>query len=94
MREKMRNNPNLDNVNINANTQFSKILSICSHDNGLNETLICKRMTGYNQHLNIVLIFFHILVIKEYWALMESRILLKLVLGDVRIVELSVSSHE
>ena len=61
---------------------------------GGNENLSCKRMTGNNQNLNIVLIFFHILVIKEYWVLMESRILLKLVLGDMRIVALSISSHE
>ena len=42
----------------------------------------------------IVLIFFHILVLREYWVLMESRILLKLVLGGVRIVALSISSHK
>ena len=38
-----------------------------------------------------MLIFFHIL---EYWVLNESRIPLKQVLGGVRIVELSNSSHE
>ena len=38
-------------------------------------------------------IFFHILVLKEYWVLTESRILLKPVLGGVRIVALSISSH-
>ena len=37
---------------------------------------------------------FHILVLKEYWVLTESRIPLKPVLGDVRIVALSISSHE
>ena len=31
---------------------------------------------------------------QEYWVLMESRILLKLVLGGVRIVALSINSHE
>ena len=37
---------------------------------------------------------FHILVLQEYWVLMESRILLKPVLGGMRIVALSISSHE
>ena len=36
----------------------------------------------------------HILVLHEYWVLTESRILLKPVLGGVRIVALSISSHE
>ena len=40
------------------------------------------------------LIFFHILVLREYWVLTESRIPLKPVLGCVRIVALSISSHE
>ena len=33
------------------------------------------------------------LVLEEYWVLMESRIPLKPVLGSVRIVGLSISSH-
>ena len=37
---------------------------------------------------------FYILVLQEYWALMESRIPLKLVPGGVIIVALSISSHE
>ena len=39
---------------------------------------------------------FHFLVLQEYWVLTESRILLKPVLGGVRIiiVALSISSHE
>ena len=37
---------------------------------------------------------FHVLVLQEYWVLVESRILLKPVLGGVRIVALSISSHE
>ena len=37
---------------------------------------------------------FHILVLQEYWVMTESRILLKPVLGSVRIVALSVRSHE
>ena len=37
--------------------------------------------------------FFHILVLQEYWVLMENRIPLKLVLGSLRTVALSISSH-
>ena len=37
---------------------------------------------------------FYILVLHEYWVLVESRIPLKPVLGDVRIGALSISSHE
>ena len=37
---------------------------------------------------------FHILVLQEYCVLTESRILLKPMLGGVRIVALSSSSHE
>ena len=43
---------------------------------------------------NIVLIFFHILVLREYWVLTESRIPLKPVLWGVRIVAFSIISHE
>ena len=42
----------------------------------------------------IVLIFFHILVLQQYWVLMESRIPLKPVLRGIRIVALSISSYE
>ena len=38
--------------------------------------------------IDIVLIVFHILVLQEYWILMESRIPIKPVLGGLRIVEL------
>ena len=41
-----------------------------------------------------MLIFFHILVLQEYWVLTESRILLKPVLGGLRNVALSNNSHE
>ena len=41
-----------------------------------------------------MLIFFHTLVLRVYWVQTESRITLKLVLGSVRIVALSISSHE
>ena len=34
------------------------------------------------------------LVLRAYWVETESRITLKLVLGSVKIVELSISSHE
>ena len=38
--------------------------------------------------------FFHKLVLQQYWIMTESRIPLKPELGEVRIVELSISSHE
>ena len=44
--------------------------------------------------IDIVLICFHIVVLREYWALTKNRKLLKLVLGEVRIVALSINSHE
>ena len=37
---------------------------------------------------------FHILVLQEYWVLTEIRILLKPVLGGVRIVALSITPYE
>ena len=40
------------------------------------------------------MIFFHTLVLQEYRVLTESRISLKLVLGGVRIVALSISSQD
>ena len=42
----------------------------------------------HKTYIDKELIFFHILVLQEYWVLMEIRILLKPVLGDVRIVAL------
>ena len=42
----------------------------------------------------MVFIFFHILVLQEYWVLSKSSIPLKQVLWGVRIVTLSISSHE
>ena len=41
-----------------------------------------------------MLIFFHVLVLPEYLVLTESSIPLKPVLEGVRIVVLSISSHE
>ena len=43
--------------------------------------------------IDIVLIF-HILVDLEYWVLTESRIQLNPMLGGVRNVAFSISSHE
>ena len=43
--------------------------------------------------IDIVLIF-HILVDLEYWVLTESRIQLNSMLGGVRNVAFSISSHE
>ena len=40
--------------------------------------------------MDIVLIFFHILILHEYWVLTEIRIPLKLMLGIMRIVALSM----
>ena len=45
------------------------------------------------QYIDIVL-FFHFIVFQEYWVLTESKIPLKRVLGGIRIVALSISSHE
>ena len=44
-------------------------------------------------HRYSVDIFFHILFLQEYWFLTESRILIKSVLGGMRIVALSISSQ-
>ena len=41
-----------------------------------------------------LIFFFHILVIRECWVLTQSRIPLKLVPGDVKIVAHSISSYE
>ena len=37
---------------------------------------------------------FHVLILQEYWVLMESKITLKPLLGSVRIVALSIYSYE
>ena len=52
-----------------------------------------KVISGYF-NLKSDLIFFHILVLWEFWILSESRITLKLVLAGVRIIVISISSHE
>ena len=49
---------------------------------------------NFSQCIDIMLIFLHILVLQEYWVLTETRIPLKPMLGGVKIVALSVSSHE
>ena len=54
----------------------------------------CVELENFSPCIDIVLIFFHILVIKNKLVLAESRIPLKPVLGGVRIVALSISSHE
>ena len=46
-------------------------------------------MPPLKQVLDIVLIFFHTLVLQEYWVLTESRI----PLGGVRIVALSIMNR-
>ena len=44
--------------------------------------------------IKYVLIFFHVLVLQEYWILAEDRIPLKLVLECVRVVVFSINSYE
>ena len=49
----------------------------------------CVELVNYlsvHRYCVTVLIFFHILALREYWVLTESRIPLKSVLGGVRIV--------
>ena len=49
----------------------------------------------FSSCINIVLVFFHILVLRDYWVLKESSKPLELVLPRVvRIVALSIISHE
>ena len=42
----------------------------------------------------MLIFFFNTLVLQEYWVLTGSRMSLKLVLGGVKIVAHSISSHE
>ena len=50
---------------------------------------------NFSPCIDIVLIFFfHILVIQEYWVQRNSRMLFKPVLRGIRIVALSLSSHD
>ena len=51
-------------------------------------------LMSFSPYIDIVMILFHILVLDEYWILKESRIPLKPVLGGVRIVALSITSHD
>ena len=44
--------------------------------------------------IDIVLIFFHYLVLQEHWELKDSKITLKTVLGGMGIVALSIGCHE
>ena len=54
----------------------------------LQKLSLCRmELVNLLPHIDIVLIFFHILVLQKYWALTESRIPLR------RIVALSISSH-
>ena len=58
--------------------------------------VVVSMWSWYNFSLciDIVLIYFHILVLQKFWVLTESRIPLKSVLVVVRIVALSINSHE
>ena len=51
-------------------------------------------LVNFSLCIDIVLVFFRILVLKEYLVLAKSTIQLKPVLGGVRIDALSISSHE
>ena len=53
---------------------------------------IQKDLVKIKHAVDIVLIFFHILILQEYWVLMESRKTLKPVLVGMRIFVLSISS--
>ena len=52
-----------------------------------------KRDNVVNTNQNLGL-FFHILVLQEYWVLTESRTRLEPVLGNVSIVALNINAHE
>ena len=58
--------------------------------------LLCLKISDFQSgfYRYSVAMFFHIMDIQEKWVLTESRIPLKPVLGGVRIVALSISSHE
>ena len=61
----------------------------------MNKTLTPFFRSNLSPCIDILLIFFHILILQEYWVLMESRIPFKLfVLRGVRVVALSISSHD
>ena len=69
----------------NPENRFSRVVAHFSKQ----PTLVFSKMIAL-----IVLIFFHILVLQEYWVLTENRIPLKPVLGDVIIFAHSISSNE
>ena len=66
----------------------------CLHRLSADDTVFLCAVGKTSPHASIVLIFFHILVLRKYWVLTEHRIPLKPVLGGVIIVALSISSHE
>ena len=49
---------------------------------------------NFSPCIDLVLIFFHILDFLEHWVLRESIIPLKPVIGGMRVVALSISSHK
>ena len=54
----------------------------------LQRTLYTNTFTRINVNIH------SFMVLQEYWVLMERRKLLKPVLGGMRIVALSISSHD
>ena len=71
--------------------------SVFFYERGCN-SCCCATWSRYNssRYFDKVLIFInHILVFKDYiWVLSESSILLKLLLGGLRVIVLSIHSHE
>ena len=57
-------------------------------------SLCLVELVKLSLYIDIVLRFSHILAIWKYFVLAESTIPLKPVVGGVRIVELSIRSHE
>ena len=81
-------------MNRHNNTQFA-VFIICTFSLFLKDLffqiiqrsqqlLLCHvELVNFSPYIDIVLAFFHILVLQEYWVWMESRIQLKLVLGGI-----------
>ena len=72
----------------NSNRFHSFIFKLCIMI--VNTLKMCTGNAGPEQSF----VLFHILVRQVHWVLMENRISLKPVLGGIRSVALSISSHE
>ena len=83
-------------IRINSPTSYSiEGFDIGHHKSAHNSHgtyfLSLRALTTMHRYSNDM---FHILVLQEYWVLIDSRIQLMPVLGGVRIVALSISSRE